>query len=186
MREQEFMKNWVTKSIVAGGLAVVVGVGLVGCATCKPGHPETFGRYNLEVALDESLKSSSVVVDLVGVNSSNLPRWEAYDMGKYWKDGDPMRQDADKVVLNFVSGQALSKSLATTDAQWDKWKSKGVLRVLVLADLPGTQTSRAGNQDARRQIISLDPCSWPDKTTNLKVLVQRSGIQILTSPRTGS
>src|SRR5260221_12332373 len=67
-------------------------------------------------------------VDLVGVNPANLPRWEAYDMGKYWKDGDAMRRDADKVVLNFVSGQALSKSLPTTDAQWEKWKGQGVDR----------------------------------------------------------
>ena len=94
-----------------------------------------------------------------------------------------MRRDADKVVLNFVSGQALAKSLPMTDPQWDKWKGNGVTHVMVLADLPGGQASRPGNQDARRQILALDQCTWPDKTTELKVLVQRSGIVVITPVR---
>jgi hypothetical protein len=156
---------------------------LAGCKTCKPGVPGPTGKYSIEVSLDESLKTSSVIVDLVGVNPSTRPLWEVYDMGKYWKENDPMRRDADKMVFNFVSGQALTKTLAITDAQWDKWKSKGVTHVLVLADLPGTHSSRPGNQDARRQILALDTCQWPDKTTALKVLVQRSGMVVLTPTR---
>jgi len=159
-----------------------VGV-LAGCETCKPGKPGPIGRYNIEVNLDESLKTSSVIVDLVGVNASSLPRWEAYDMAKYWKEGDAMRRDGDKVVLNFVSGQALTNKLASTDAQWDKWKGKGVTHLMVLADLPGAPASRPGTQDARRQILALDQCNWPAKTTGLKVLVQRSGMVVLTPTR---
>ena len=74
-------------------------------------------------------------------------------------------------------------SLAVSDAQWDKWKSKGVSYVMVLADLPGALTARPGNQDARRQILPLDQCNWPDQTGTLKVLVQRSGIVVLTPMR---
>jgi len=55
--------------------------------------------------------------------------------------------------------------------------------VLVLADLPGGQNSKGGNQDARRQILPLDKCAWPSKTETLKVLVQRSGIVVLTPAR---
>jgi hypothetical protein len=94
-----------------------------------------------------------------------------------------MRHDADKVVLNFVSGQALSQSMAATDPRWDKWKSQGVTHVLVLADLPGAQTSRPGSQDARRQVLPLGKCTWPPKTSTLKVQVQRSGIVVLTPVR---
>ena len=177
------MKNWFTKSFIAGGFIVLAVTVVAGCATCKPGKSGPIGKYSIELALDESLKTSSVVVDLVGVNPSSLPRWEAYDMGKYWREGDPMRRDADKLVLDFVSGQELTKTLPANDAQWEKWKSKGVTHVLVLADLPGAQTARPGNQDARRQILSLDQCNWPDKTTGLKVLVQRSGIAVLTPVR---
>jgi len=177
------MKNRVIKLFVAGGFIVLSAVLLAGCATCKPGKPGPMGQYAIEVSLDESLKTSSVIVDLVGVNPSSLPRWEAYDMGKYWKEGDAMRRDADKVVLNFVSGQALTKTMASTDPQWEKWKGNGVTHVMVLADLPGAQTSRPGNQDARRQILTLDQCTWPNKTTTLKVMVQRSGMVVVTPAR---
>jgi hypothetical protein len=177
------MRERFTKSFaLTGCLALVVTV-LTACATCKPGRPGPVGKHSVVLTLDESLKSSSVVVDLVGVNPSSQARWEAYDMGKYWREGDPMRRDADKVVLDFVSGQALTRTLPITDAQWEKWAAKGVTQLLVLADLPGAQTSRPGNQDARRQILPLDKCYWPDKTTELKVLVQRSGIAVQTPVR---
>jgi len=174
------MKNRVTKRFLAVGLVVLLAGLFAGCSTCKPGKPGPIGRYDIEVSLDESLKTSSVIVDLVGVNPSSLPRWEAYDMAKYWHEGDAMRRDGDKVVLNFVSGQALTNKLASSSPQWDKWKAKGVTHVMVLADLPGSPVSRPGNQDARRQILPLDQCSWPSGTKGLKVLVQRSGIVVLT------
>lgn len=159
------------------------GAFLAGCSSCKPGKPGPIGKYTISVSLDESLKSSSVLVDLVGVNPSGLPRWEAYDMGKYWREGDPMRHDADKVVLNFVSGQTLTNSLSSTNSTWERWKSQGVTHVLVLADINVRGESRPGNQDARRQILPLDQCQWPAKTKVLNVLVQRSGIKVLTPPR---
>jgi hypothetical protein len=31
--------------------------------------------------------------------------------------------------------------------------------------------------------VTLDPCNWPKKTTNVMIQVQRSGINILTPPR---
>jgi len=178
------MKNRVIALLTAGVFSLFFGAFVTGCASCKPGKPGPTGQYTIDVTLDESLKTSSVIVDLVGVNPSSLSRGENYDMGKYWKEGDPMRRDADKVVLTFLSGQAVNKSMSNTDPQWEKWKAKGVTHVLVLADLPGTQTSRPGSQDARRQVLPLDECSWPPKTTQLKLLVQRSGIVVLTPVRT--
>ncbi len=177
------MRNRFIKPFVAGGFMVLLAAVLAGCGTCKPGKAGSTGRYSIEVSLDETLKTSSVIVDLVGVNPSGLPRWDAYDMGKYWREGDALRHDADKMVLNFVSGQAVSNSMAATDPLWDKWKSQGVTHVMVLADLPGSQIARPGNQDARRQILPLDKCTWPSRTKVLKVLVQRSGIVVLTPTR---
>jgi hypothetical protein len=177
------MRNRLVRHFVAGCFTVLLLALMSGCASCKPGKPGPLSQYTIEVSLDESLKTSSVIVDLVGVNPSNLPRWEAYDMAKYWREGDAMRRDGDKMVLNFVSGQAMTQSLAVKDAKWEQWKARGVSHVLVLADLPGTLSSRPGNQDARRQIISLDKCNWPDGTTDLKLLVQRSGIVVLTPVR---
>ena len=95
-----------------------------------------------------------------------------------------MRHDADKVVLNFVSGQTLTNSLVSTNAIWNRWKSQGVTHVLVLADITVRGESRTGNQDPRRQILSLGECAWPKKTKVLNVLVQRSGVKVLTPART--
>jgi hypothetical protein len=58
-----------------------------------------------------------------------------------------------------------------------------VTHVLVLADITVRGESRPGNQDARRQILTLDQCQWPSKTKELNVLVQRSGIKVLTPAR---
>jgi hypothetical protein len=177
------MKNRAFRLLFTGLFSVILAGAFTGCESCKPGKPGPIGKYGVDVALDESLKASSVIVDLVGVNGSNLPRWEGYDMSKYWKENDPMRRDADKVVLNFVSGQSLKQSIAITDPKWDQWKAKGVTHVLVLADLPGQQASKSGNQDARRQILPLDKCNWPSGTKSLSVLVQRSGIVAVTPSR---
>lgn len=165
-------------------LTAAVSVFLTGCfASCKPGKPGKPKAYHVTVNLDESLKQGSVLVDLVAANPASLPRWEAYSMGKYWKDGDPMRNDADKVTLSFVSGQSLTNEFTRANAKWAKWLAQGATHIVVLADLPGARTDKAGTQDERRQIVSLDPCSWPNKTTNLMIQVQRSGINILTPPR---
>src|SRR5580765_288541 len=178
------MKNRVVSQWVMGGMLITLMTVFAGCSSCKPGNAGPIAKYTIEVSLDESLKSSSVLVDLVGVNPSGLPRWESYNMGNYWREGDPMRHDADKVVLNFVSGQTLTNSLASTNAVWDRWKSQGVTHVLVLADIAVRGESRPGNQDARRQILSLGECQWPKKTKVLNVLVQRSGVKVLTPART--
>ena len=154
-----------------------------GCASCKPGEPGKPQAYFVQVNLDPTLQQGSVLVDLVGVTTASLPRWEAYSMNQYWKPGDSMRNDADKFTISFVSGKSLTNSLSKTDAKWANWLKRGVTHLLVLADLPGGQTDKPGAQDPRRQILLLGECRWPKKTTNLTVQVQKSGIDIQTPPR---
>src|SRR6266516_5592857 len=117
-------------------------VGLTGCSSCKPGQPGKPKAYHVTVNLDESLKQGSVLVDLVTANPANLPRWESYSMTKYWKDGDPMRTDADKVTLSFVSGQSLTNELARAEAKWNKWLAEGGTHLGVLGDRPGARREK--------------------------------------------
>jgi hypothetical protein len=165
--------------VVLSCWAIVWGTG---CALLK-GNP--IGRYDIEVEIEDSLRQGSVLVDLVGVNMASLPRWEGYSMSKYWQDNDPMRQDAgmDKVTLSFARGDLTSKMLASTDAIWDTWSSKAVTHVLVLADLPGGHEDKPGTQDDRRQVLPLTRGHWVKKTDTLKVLIKRTGIDIVTSLR---
>jgi len=166
-------------------LAVGAGIFVSGCSSCKPGKPGPIVKYNIQVNLDQSLKDSSMIVDLVGVNPSSLPSWEAYSMTKYWQRGDAKRADAtDKFTIDFVSGKSLSNTLNSTNALWAKWLARGVTHVVVLANLPGAPRADVpGNQDPRRQILPLESCYWAKGTNTINVLVQQSGIEILTPTR---
>jgi hypothetical protein len=170
-----------TSLVLLAGMSVLFS----GCDTCSPGKPGPIAKYNIQVNLDQSLKDSSMLVDLVGVNSTSLPSWEAYSMTKYWQTGDAKRADAfDKFTVSFVSGKSLSDNLKVTDPLWNKWMSRGVTHVLVLANLPGAaRADHPGNQDPRRQILPLGQCTWAKGTNTLNVLVQQSGIEILTPTR---
>jgi hypothetical protein len=154
------------------------------CSSCKPGKPGPIGKYNVEVTLDESLAKNAVLVDIVGVNGSTLPRYQSYPMEKYFGPNDALRHDSPKIVMNFVSGKSLTNSLSATDPQWDKWKAIGVTHLMVLADLPPAGVvSREGVADPRRMLLPLDECNWPSKTKNLSVVVQRSGVITVTPTR---
>src|SRR6267143_6159836 len=164
-------------------LISILAVCLSGCASCKPGVPGGPQAYEVKVSLDPSLLQASVVVDVVGVNAVSLPRWENYSMSQYWKAGDALRNDADKVTLSFVSGNSPTNRLARTDPKWTSWLAKGATHLLVLADLPGAPADKPGNQDARRYILPLGRCWWPNKTKTLTVQVHKSGPEILTPTR---
>ena len=157
---------------------------LTGCKTCPPGTVGKIQRYNVQVNLDSALQNGSVRVDLVGINPSNLPRWEAYGMSKYWKDGDAMRAgQVEKITFKFSPGTTVN-TLAFADGMWDKWLAKGATHLLVLADLPGSfPQDLPGNGDPRRHSESPDQCHWPDKTNTIAFQVRQSGVELLTPTR---
>ena len=167
-------------------MCLALGLGMAwvsGCSSCKPGKLAKPKAYHVTVSLDASLQQGSVVVDVIAVSPAGLPRWENYSVNNYWKEGDVMRADADKFSMSFVSGKSLTNELGRADAKWGKWLAQGATHLVVLADLPGGRADKPGTQDERRQIVPLDPCHWPNKTTNLVMHVQRSGINVLTPPR---
>src|SRR5438552_9627135 len=178
------MKKQISNALLVGGLLLLIAAVLAGCKS-TPGQRGPSGRYAITVELAPDLKGSSVIVDLVGINSSSQPIWMDYDMAKYWQPGDPRRKDAEpnRRTFSFVSGQSTSYMMPADDPLWDKWMSEGVSDVLVLADLPPPQASRPGLADARRQMLTLDKLHWPKKTKELKVSVKHSGIDVLTPPR---
>lgn len=173
---------WLVALALAGG-----SVFFSGCSSCKPGSgPGKPQAYNLHVNLGQSLKESSVVVDVIPANAYDLQRLRTYSINKYWQAGDPMRADLPKVSFSFVSGKELKRELKATDPKWKKWTKSGVQYLVILADLPGVyQAGMSGSQDPRRQILPICQCYWPPKTKDLTVEVQASGVRVLTPPRLG-
>jgi len=154
-----------------------------GCKSCPTGVAGPVLTYNVQLNLDPGLASDSVAVDVVGVTPGNLPRWQNYSMTKYWQSGDEMRQDASKITLFFGAGKEQNQTISATNAIWKDWISHGVNNIAVVADLPGIFEDKPEPQDARRQILNLCKCSWPDDTTNLVIDIKRSGVEVRTTPR---
>jgi hypothetical protein len=174
--------------IQRAGLCVVAlcaGIALSGCSSCGKGVAGPPQAYTLELDLDPGLAKDSVAADVVAITPGNLPRWQNYSMTKYWQSGDELRQDASKVTLFFGRGKEASQSITVSNAVWKDWLGRGVTHVAVVADLPGLFDDKPEPQDARRQILSLCKCAWPDHTTNLVVDIKRSGIEVRTVPRPG-
>src|SRR5260370_41762136 len=98
------MKHSKLMQLTAAALLAGVAIFSPGCSSCKPGGAGPPAKYNIQVSLAPTLKDSSMLVDLVGVNPASLPAWEAYSMTRYWQQSSPKPADAlDKFPHNFVS-----------------------------------------------------------------------------------
>ena len=177
----------ITRRLVWALSLAVVAAFAAGCSSCKPGSPPGPAlSYDLQITPGESLKGSSVVVDVVGINQSEIQKWQTYSLRKYWKPADPLRQDATKFTVSFLPGDQSPSLLTKTNQIWGKWLKSGVQYLVVVADLPGVyDEGKIGSQDPRRQMIPICKCYWPDKTQKLDFKVQAGGVTVNTMPREG-
>lgn len=137
--------------------------------------------YGVQVTLDPALAGTSVQIDLVGVNEvADLPKWQSYSVTEYWQPENSFRRDARKYTMQFVRDTPTSLTLASTDPKWAEWLRTGALQLVIVADLPGAQADRAGNADPRRLILPLDKGAWGGKVDTLEILVQESGLRLMT------
>src|SRR5262245_60534456 len=114
-----FGSGWRLALVVAGMAVLLSGCSLLHpCKTGKRGKPQA---YNLHIKLDPALKDNCVVVDILPANQYNLEKLNNYSMTKYWKKGDPLRQDTPKTSFNFVSGDKMEQNLPATDPKWKEW-----------------------------------------------------------------
>lgn len=146
-----------------------------GCATAP--HPQA---YAVRVTLDKPLVGSSVQVDLVGVNQTDLPKWQNYSVTQYWQPDNPFRRDAQKYAMQFSINTANTQVLLNNDPHWSGWLSTGASQLVIIADLPGVITDQTGNADPRRLILPLDRAAWPKNVNTIDILVQESGLRLMT------
>jgi hypothetical protein len=141
--------------------------------------------YTLNFTLDKALEGTSLQVDIIGANAvADLPKWEAYSITDYWQPGNVTRRDADKISIEFGRGKPTAQSVAVSNPKWNAWLKRGVLYVVVLADLPGVSADKQGNADSRRLILPLDKAQWANGDQKIDVLIQESGLRLLTPKKT--
>jgi len=148
---------------------------------CKSGPTP----FNVAVEMDSSFTGQRVPVDLVGVNASQRRQWEEKSVTEYWGDADPMRASARKQTMEFTKAGETRK-LGADDAVWKRWIEEGGAEdVFVIADLPGMgkPNDARGDADPRRRILPLNPQAWVKGTEELKVIITRGGLEVVTRQR---
>lgn len=161
------------------GVWATVAFAVVAFSGCSSAPKPT--QYSLKIEIDGALASSSIQLDIVGANAvSDLPKWETYSVSEYWQPGNPMRRDADKVVLSFGEGKPTVQYFSSDNGAWQRWLNSGARYLVLVVDLPGIAADREGNADARRLILPLDKRKWPRGVDVLELRVQESGIRLLT------
>jgi hypothetical protein len=153
--------------------AAVLGAALLLAGGCASGPSPR--AYAVKVSLDPTLAGSSVQVDLIGANPiSDVPRLESYPVSEYWKPGDVLRRDSAKISFAFGQGRPDSQVLEMKNPIWTKWLQTGAQNLIVIADIPGVTAD-----PPRRLNLPLDANQW-GKTDTLDILVQESGIRVVT------
>ncbi len=149
---------------------------LGGCASTP-----TPRAYNIQVTLDGPLAGTSVQIDLVGANElADLPKWQSYSVTEYWQPNNAFRRDALKSTMQFGRGKPNTQMLLASDPHWADWLRTGALHLVIVADLPGAVTDQMGNADPRRLILPLDRAAWGRKVETIEILVQESGLRLMT------
>jgi len=148
---------------------------------CHPG-PKPF---KIAVQMDASFNGPRVPVDLVGVNANQRRQWEDKSVTEYWGDADILRASARRHTLEFNKGGEV-QTLAEKDPIWKTWMEEGGAGdVFVIADIPGMgkPNDAPGDADPRRRILPLNPKAWVKGTDELKVIITRGGLEVVTRKR---
>ena len=105
-------------------------------------------------------------------------------MTEYWGSADALRASARKVTFEFSAPDA-PQGISPKDAIWKDWLGTGATEVLVLADIPnlGRRDDKPGDADARRRSLPLDPKKWAKKTKELRVVLKRGGLEVVSQQR---
>jgi hypothetical protein len=149
--------------------------------------PRTFEKYNYDIRVDSVFKGSSIEVDLVGVNASELPRFESMSVTEYWQPGNSIRNSTipPKMRFRFPSNKKIA--LSKNDPIWEKWRGRDVKYIIFIADLPGIMSDRHGSVDSRRLILPVDWRQWENKIEEdgeIVIELGANGIVSLPSPGT--
>jgi hypothetical protein len=124
---------------------------------------------------------ASFELNLVGVSDAELDQWKDYPVNRYWGPKDPLRKNADAVVMTFSDADPKPQTLARTDPVWQQWKARGVMNLVVMAFLPALPAPAAPAADPRKLVLPLDRRRWGD-IDQILVLLTNAGLQTNATP----
>jgi len=149
----------------------------LGCSTFSRGPK--MRAYSVELEMSSSLVGSSIQVDVIPAKQSELSDWKSYPVEKYWQQSDSRRRDTEK--LTWKADSDTSVVIDLKDPKWKEWRKKGILYLVLIADIPGQFP--AGEDDPRRKILSLDAGAWMKGTKSLSAEIQETRIRVITPER---
>ena len=157
---------------------------LLGLTACSSGPIDRNTQFTLGNSLQVNNQSTSTIaVDLVGVNATDYKRWYNYSMTQYFSAGDLMRSGATKATINFTPGATATIVFSKHNPIWKKWKKDGDTYLFVLAQLPGIRQDMPGPEDPRRLILPLKKSRWPGSANPIQILIKNSGVVCETPPK---
>ena len=136
----------------------------------------------VDVKATDRICGKSVEVHLVGVNKSQIGRWDEVSMTKYWEPENELRKSAKDYthVVRFGQGPC-EITLSTKDPIRRTWKKRRVEYLYILADLPGIFDDKDGIADARRsRIPALNSECWPFFENKVNINIESGDIVCLT------
>jgi hypothetical protein len=144
---------------------------LLSAGCCEP------KSYNVTVELNkemrDSLPSRNIEIHFVAVSDKENERWKAYSLTKYWQPNDVMRESLPTYKMVFDPSKSAPQTLSNRDPIWNQWLSSNATTLYVLALLPGMMADAPGDEDPRRQILSLKKCRWKTNDIRLEVIRTR-------------
>lgn len=141
-----------------------------------------YKKFNVVVTADDSIRDTTVEIDLVGINRGDVPGWNSIKMTEYWTPDNTKRKNAKKYEMKFVASGPRQQTLKKNDNIWKLWKSNGVTHLFILARLPGYHDNLDGIADDRRTMVRLEKKCWGMFDSKIEIRVNSDNVTCITQP----
>jgi len=148
------VKRLLTRAVYAALICAAAGI-LFGCATpC----------YDVEVYLSPKIKDKyqvypSLELDLIGVNQTDLDRFDSLSVNDYFVPGNPFRDGMDHVTVYFSDDNSGPKVVKRDNPVWGKFGHRNADRLVLIVNLPGADQYK-GKKNPCRVDIPLERSWW--------------------------
>lgn len=157
----------------------VIGITLLAALSQGCGSRPEMAERNVVVSLDDP-RVSAMEVNLIGANDTDFPRVANGGVDEYWNAVRNEKAPTDRKVIKLSQAKR-SETLSRNDPIWQTWRSKGAMRLVAIAFIPGLSGSGQGESDPRRIILPLDKNRWKD-LVDIRIIATQSGLTCPTQP----